>query len=282
MTRASGRDHHRDGYFPRKGYLMGELNYETRLRLRPHDFAILDRFEFKNAPVGFKFLNVEADLEGLGLERLDKRLPWCGMLREAQEGRSFYATAENQACEPGLFLTGQGPLIPIASGGRIGPAFDIYAEERANRRVYKHVSMLAEGSTFATAFSPVDKLTFDPDLLILGCDTLEQAERVLRATQWDTGDPINSRMTYVMGCNWIFTYPYVSGDINSLWTGICHGMKKHGAFLPGLPIVSIPWHHIDRVLRNMNEMPWTMAAHTDERDEADRRGGERLGVEGII
>ena len=47
---------------------MGELNYETRHKLKPHDFAILDKFEFKYAPVGFKFFNVEGDLEGLDLE----------------------------------------------------------------------------------------------------------------------------------------------------------------------------------------------------------------------
>jgi len=261
---------------------MGELDYEGRHKLRRHDFAILERFGFKRAPVGFKFLNAEGDLEGLGLERLDKKIAWCEMLAEAQKGRSFYATAENQACEPGIFLTGHGPLIPIASSGRIGPAFEIYADERANRRVYKHVTMLAEGSTFATAFAPVSKLTFDPDLLIIMCDDAAQTERVLRATQWDTGDTIDARLTYVMGCNWIFTHPFVSGDINTVWTGICHGMTKHGAFPPLLPIVSIPWHHIDRVLRNMNEMPWTMAAHTNEAEEADRRGAERLGVEGII
>ena len=30
-----------------KGAFMGDLNYETRHRLRPHDFAILEDFEFK-------------------------------------------------------------------------------------------------------------------------------------------------------------------------------------------------------------------------------------------
>ena len=42
--------------------------YEDRLKLRPHSFEILKKFEFKYAPVGFKFLNAESDLKGLGLE----------------------------------------------------------------------------------------------------------------------------------------------------------------------------------------------------------------------
>jgi hypothetical protein len=89
-------------------------------------------------------------------------------------------------------------------------------------------------------------------------------------------------MTYVIGCNWLFTYPYVSGNINTLWTGICHGMTGHELHPPGLPIVSIPWNHLDRVLRNIREMPSKLPSHTAERDEAHRRGERRLGVEGII
>ena len=111
---------------------------------------------------------------------------------------------------------------------------------------------------------------------------MDQGERVLRATQWDTGDMIVSNMTYVMGCNWMFTYPYVSGNINIVWTGVCYGMKMHKLYPPGLPIVIIPWHHIDRVLRNMNEMPWSLPGHTDQKEEVYQRAFKRLGVEGII
>ena len=133
---------------------MGELHWETRHKLKPHDFAILDKFDFKYAPVGFKFLNVEADLEGLGLEPLEGKMAWCQMLLEAQEGKAFYATAENHYCEPGIFLSGHGELNPLAAGGRIGPPFDIYADERANRRIYNHITILAAGSTYATAMLP--------------------------------------------------------------------------------------------------------------------------------
>ncbi len=261
---------------------MAELNYETRYAPRPHDFAVLSRFDFKYAPVAFKFFNVESDLEGLGLGRIDGKMSWCEMLFEAQKGRAFYATAENQSCEPGIFLPGHGKLTPLAASGRIGPAFDIYADERANRRVYNHITMLAEGSTFATGYAPVYESPFDPDLLIIACDNMDQGERVFRAIQWDSGDMIESKMTYVMGCNWIYTYPFVSGNINTVWTGICHGMRKYDLYPHGLPIVTIPWNHIDRVLRNISEMPWTLPAHTTHKAEADQRGCDRLGVEGII
>jgi len=123
---------------------VAELDYETRHALRPHDFAVLAQFGFKYAPVGFKFFNVESELEATGLQQIDGKMPWCRMLLEAQRGKAFYATAENQSCEPGIFLTGHGPLTPLAASGRIGAAFDIFPDERANRRIYNHISKLAE------------------------------------------------------------------------------------------------------------------------------------------
>jgi uncharacterized protein (DUF169 family) len=261
---------------------VGELNYEARFALRDRGLGILDDLEFKYAPVGMKFFNVESDLEGLGLERLESRMAWCQMLVEAQKGKAFYATAQNQSCEPGIFLTGHGELAPIAASGRIGPAFDIYPDERANRRIYNHITCLAAGSTFATGFAPYDMLTFDPDVLIIVCDNMVQGERMMRATQWDTGDMIVSRMTYVMGCNWMFTYPFTSGEINVVWTGVCHGMTGHELYPTGLPIVCVPWNQIDRVMRNLREMPRILPSHTAEREECERRGCERLGVDGII
>jgi uncharacterized protein (DUF169 family) len=261
---------------------MPELDYDKRHYLKSHDFAVLDQFDFKYSPVGFSFFNTEGDLAGLELEKLDSTIAWCQMLQLAQEGRSFYATTDNHYCEPGNFLIGHTPLDALAAGGRIGPPFDIYPDERSNRRVYSKLTLMAEGSVYATGFSPVAKLTFDPDLLIIGCDNMDQGERILRATQWNTGDMIKSHMTYVMGCNWMFTYPFTTGEINVVWTGVCYGMKMYKLYPAGLPIVIIPWNHIDRVLRNIREMPRSLPGHTDQKEEAYQRGFKRLGVDGII
>lgn len=262
--------------------MVTTMKYEERHALKKRDFEVLDKFEFKYAPTGFKYINVKKDVEDLKLIRLDKVIPWCEMLRRAQDGDAFYATAEEQYCEPGKFLSGHEEMDPIASGGRIGPVFDIYPDERSNRRIYSHLDVLEPGSTYATAFASIDRLTFDPDLLIITCDNYDQAERMVRATQWDTGDLIRSRMTFVMACNGMFTYPYISGNINIVYTGIGYGMKVYKLYPPGLPIISIPWHHIDRVLKNIREMPWTLPGYTDYKEELYKIGHERLGVEHIV
>ncbi len=59
------------------------------------DLSVYEQFHFERAPIGVKFLlNKPA-----GIKQLDKRLPLCGMIREAQERKAaFYATLENEDC----------------------------------------------------------------------------------------------------------------------------------------------------------------------------------------
>jgi hypothetical protein len=61
-----------------------------------------------------------------------------------------------------------------------------------------------------------------------------------------------------------------------------YGMKLYQLYPPGLPIVSIPWHHIDRVLKNIREMPWTLPGYTDYKEELYQIGHQRLGVDQIV
>ena len=138
----------------------------------------LDKFDFEYQPVGFKFFNTKPEVPGL--EKLDKKLAWCQMLPEAQSGSAFYAEADNHYCEPGVFLPGHAACDPIAGGGRIGPPFHIYPDERANRRVYDSLSLLAVGSVHSTAFAPLSKLDLrpgpsDPDLRQHGSDRARPA-----------------------------------------------------------------------------------------------------------
>ena len=65
------------------------IAYEDRLKLRSHHFEILKKFEFKYAPVGFKFLNADSDLKGLGLEPLGQEDRVVPDAARSTEGKGF-------------------------------------------------------------------------------------------------------------------------------------------------------------------------------------------------
>jgi uncharacterized protein (DUF169 family) len=56
---------------------------------------------------------------------------------------------------------------PFAESGQLGPKFEIYQEARANNRIYQYLPKLEKDTVNYVAFSIIDKLTFDPDLLII-------------------------------------------------------------------------------------------------------------------
>ena len=188
------------------------------------DMSIFLEFSFERKPVGIKFLLNKPD----GIERLDKSLTFCQMFKEAQDNIPFYAMKENFACV-GPMLLGMRDPDPIALSGQIGASDGIYKEARANRRIYQHLPRLDKDTVRYVAFSSVDKLYFDPDVLIVTANP-SQAEILLRAICYSTGRILTTKTTPAVICSWLFVYPYVSGESNYSITGLGFGMKARKVF----------------------------------------------------
>ena len=178
------------------------------------DLSIFDEFNFQMKPVGIKFLIYKPD----GIAKLTKNLSICEMIREAQQVEPFYAAVDNFTCV-GPLITGMAEGDPVFESGHIGPALGIFEEARANRRLYHYITKLERNSVSYVAFSSLDKLTFDPDVLILAADAT-QLEIILRAMCYSTGKMWTSQGTPVIACSWLTTYPYISSEVNYIITDV--------------------------------------------------------------
>lgn len=229
------------------------------------DLSIFDKFNFERKPVGVKFLLMKP----AGIKKLDKKLAFCEMLPEAQEGSTFYATKEDFECV-GPILLGMVGHDPIFESGQIGPRLEIFKEARANSRLYPYIPRVTSNIVNYVAFAPLDKLTFEPDVLVLATNPA-QAEIILRASSYTTGKMWCGKATPVMGCAWILIYPYLSGEINFIITGLIHGIKARQVFPDGIILISIPWDLIPMMVENLKEMEWEPAAFTEGRDAHNQR-----------
>lgn len=226
------------------------------------DLSIYYKFNFERAAVGVKFLFFKPE----GIKQLDKSLPLCEMIKEAQQKETpFYITKENEDCVGKLPMGWIDPP-PVAESGQLGPEFEIYQEPRANSYIYQHVYKIARGSVNYVTFSRLDKLTFEPDLLIL-TTVPNQAEIVLRAMSYSTGELWSTMATPVLQCSWLYAYPYLSGKVNYLTTGLGHGMKSKEIFPDGLMLISIPYQWIPTITQNLKEMKWVPPCYTDGREK---------------
>jgi uncharacterized protein (DUF169 family) len=230
------------------------------------DLSIFKKLDFKKPPVGVKFLPTRPE----GIEQLDKELSFCEMIKEAQErGNPFYFAKENETCF-GKALLGMEDLPAFAEGGQVGIALEIFQEARANSNLYQHLSLLPKGIVNYVAYATLDKLMFEPDLLILLANT-SQAEIVLRAMCYSTGEIRESRTTGVLGCAWIYNYPYRSGKVNFTVTGLAFGMKAKEVFEEGWILISIPYNWIPVIAQNLKEMKWVLPSYTEGREQFLKR-----------
>jgi uncharacterized protein (DUF169 family) len=227
------------------------------------DYSIFDRFEFERQPVGIKFLLNKPE----GLEQTDKVMPICRLFTEAQTGQPFYATKDNFSCVDRLVL-GMVDAESTTESGQIGAKERIYQEARANSRIYHHIQKIPRGTVRYVAFSSLDKLTFEPDLLIITAKPSD-AEIIFRALSYSIGKPLTSKITPVLSCAWIFAYPYITGEMNYTVTGIGYGIRMQRVLPEGLFLITVPYDLIPMLIENLKEMEWVLSMTT--LSEEDRK-----------
>jgi uncharacterized protein (DUF169 family) len=216
-----------------------------------HDFSVFNKFHFERPPVGLKFLYDKPE----GIQRLKVKKPFCAMLPEAHGGEAFYAAKEDHDCH-GTFALGQTDVPPLFASGAVVAEVAQVEEPRAGREVYRLLPRLDRNSVNYVAFSPLDKMSFDPDVLVCTAD-VEQAEILMRASTYTNGRLWISRTSVVLGCAWLFVYPYISGEVNYMIMGISAGGMLVNRILPlGLVMVSIPFQQMSTVIENLENMPW--------------------------
>ena len=220
---------------------------------KQRDYSALDKFNFERTPVGVKFMITKPE----GIKRIDKELNMCEMLKEAQENDPFYVTPEDWVCV-GVeqMILGMEDPEPVLISGIFGGEEGLFKGANACRAMYDYLPTLPKGSVQYVAFAPLDKLTFDPDVLIMTA-TLPQAQTLLRSINYSTGKPFVSQATPVVACSWIFVYPVVSGELNYFVTGLGLGMQALNIFPSGLFIISVPFQLLPTMLDNVKDMNYS-------------------------
>ncbi len=213
------------------------------------DYAIFDEFKFERKPVGVRFSMDKPQ----GIAATDKSLALCELFKEAQTGPPFYVTRENTQC--GEQVAGFVDYPPMMYSGQLGPMFAMFKNPGANRRIYDYVPHLPLQSVNYISHASIDKMTFDPDLLIITADT-RQAEILLRASSFSDGKMWHAKGTTCLACAWIYAHPYLSGEMNYTVSGLGFSMKARHVLPEGLFIITFPFDTIGPLIENLKVMEW--------------------------
>ena len=218
---------------------------------KKRDYSVLDKFRFERKPVGVKFTITRPE----GIKHLEKELNFCEMLKEAQENGAFYVDPDDWVCV-GVeqMILGMKDPEPILVSGLFGGDEGLFKDASSCRAMYQYLPRMPKDSVRYVVFAPLDKLTFDPDVLVLTAD-VTQAQALLRSINYSTGEPFVSKATPVVACSWIYVYPVVSGELNYYITGLGLGMQALDIFPPGLFLISVPFQLLSTMLENLKEIP---------------------------
>lgn len=231
------------------------------------DFSVLDKFKLERKPVGVKFMIERPE----GIKRIDKELNMCEMLKEAQENNAFYVGPDDWVCV-GVEqkILGMSDAEPVLVSGLLGGDENLYKNASSCRAMYQYLPSLPKGSVQYVAFAPIDKMDFDPDLLVMTAD-INQAHTLLSSINYSTGKPFISKATPVVACAWIYIYPVVSGELNYYITGLGTGMNQLNIFPPGLFLISVPFQLIPIMLDNLKEMDYSPVMEKGPGGDAHRK-----------
>jgi uncharacterized protein (DUF169 family) len=216
---------------------------------RKPDYSVFDRFHFERKPVGVKY-SLE---KPAGIKPTDKSLALCELFKEAQNGQPFYITPENVQC--GEQVLGMKEFPPVMYSGQLGSMFAMFKNAGANRRIYDYVPILPQNSVRYVTHATIDKMNFEPDLLIF-TTTPAQAEVILRASSFTDGKMWHAKGTTCLACAWIYAHPYLTGEMNYTVSGLGFSMKARGVLPDGLIIITFPFNAIPSLIDNLQEMEW--------------------------
>jgi uncharacterized protein (DUF169 family) len=154
---------------------------------------------------------------------------------------------------------------PVFESGQLGTPLGLFKEARANRRVYQPLPRLQQGTCRYVVFAPLDKLTFEPDVMVFTADPT-QAEILLRAHSYTTGQTWRAQGSTVIGCAWLFVEPYLSGQLNFTVTNLSSGWNSRQVLPKGLIVMTIPYDLLPMMVANLEEMEWVPADYLEGRD----------------
>lgn len=237
-------------------------------------YAILDKLGLATPPVGVKF----AVKRPAGIPRITRPATLCEMIKHAQDGNAFYAETADHTCDAGLYVMGMKDVAEPYINGEYGAGLGVYDSPRSGARLYQHIYKIDKGIVKYVVLAPLAKLTFDPDVLLITANTT-QAEIILRASSYRTGDMWLSKYTPALGCDWLLIYPYLSGEINHITTGLGFGMRRRRIFKEGLHLISVPFNKLPDLLETLAVMPWVPEPYKENGLEYVKKLRERLGLE---
>jgi uncharacterized protein (DUF169 family) len=148
---------------------------------------IIKCLKLTTSPVAVKLIPKGGDIPK-GIKKVDETMRHCQLVdRVRRTGEEFYTLGEDQMCKGGAGAMGIGEMpAKVISGEFYYKGLKQFSTQDAARRTIDMVSKLPPNSTEAVLYSPLERATFIPDVVVFICNP-KQVMLLTQAYVYKTG-----------------------------------------------------------------------------------------------
>lgn len=185
--------------------------------------------------------------------RLDKPTRHCQMITKAMdEGAQFYTLEADHACKGGAAALGLREMEPVLRSGEFYFKLKGFKTQDAAKQTMDRIPLLEPGSTKAVLYAPLEKATFEPDVIVTMA-TPRQAMQIVQALLYEEGGRVESgfsgRQSLCADC--------VAEPSRTKKLGIsvgCSGSRKNAGIKDSEMIIGIPFALFPALVRSAAQM----------------------------
>lgn len=214
---------------------------------------LIKRLKIRTSPVAVKLI---PQGEGIpeGIKRADEGMTHCQFVDKARRAREeFYTLSENQICKIGAGAMGLGTVPEdLVSGELYYKEFELFSTLGASRRTVEMIPTLPPNSTKAVLYSPLEKTSFIPDVVMVVSNP-RQMMLLTQAAMYRLGGRLEANFAGTQSvCSDGVVQTYKEGKIGV--TVGCTGSRAYATLTDEEMIMGIPIELITDVVSGLKQI----------------------------
>jgi uncharacterized protein (DUF169 family) len=186
-----------------------------------------------------------------GVEQMKGEMRLCQMLDKVRfDNEIFYTTSDNHACDGGSGSCGMKEMGERIKTGEFLSKMGLFGSARAARRFINSNPRIEFGTVKVVTFSPLEKLTFEPDVIALICNA-KQGMLIAEAFAYESGKRALG-MTGPPICSSIVAAPFLTGEV--VYSFGDHGARNNMKIKDEEVFVGIPTELLPCIVENLGKL----------------------------
>lgn len=199
---------------------------------------LIDTLHLKTSPVAVHLVKADEELPA-DIPRIGENIRHCQMVDNTRrKGSQFYAILDDHMCKGGAAVMGLTEMGEKLKTGEVYYHLNHFGSLDAAKSTMEKVPRVAGNSVKAVVYSPLEKTTFKPDVVLI-ITTPKQVMELSQALLHKNGGRVNASFAGKQSvCADGVAYPYLSGEAGV--TIGCSGSRKYTEIKEDEMIMSIP------------------------------------------